>query len=158
MKLYRLERSVTIAAPLDAVWSFFADPHNLARITPESLNLRVPEDIPHVVHPGMIIMYTVRPFAGYRATWVTEITHVVERMLFVDEQRFGPYRFWHHQHHFRASGTDTIVSDCVHYALPFGPLGRLAHPLMVKSTLKDIFDSRLRALNDVFGSAWSADK
>ena len=153
MKLHRLERRLTIEAPLDAVWSFFADPHNLARITPPSLNLVVPPTVPHAVYPGMIIAYTVRPFAGFRTTWVTEITQVTEQALFVDEQRFGPYRFWHHQHHFRAGDAGTEVLDLVHYALPLGPMGRLAHPLVVKSKLAEIFDGRLNALNAIFGTA-----
>lgn len=150
MKLYRFEHCLTIAAPLEDVWSFFADPHNLTRITPPSLNLRVPPELPHTVYPGMIVTYTVRPFAGYRATWVTEITHVTERTLFVDEQRFGPYRFWHHQHHLLETDDGIEVRDIVHYALPLGPFGRLANAVMIRARLREIFNYRVDAIKRVF--------
>ena len=31
-------------------------------------------------------------------SWVTEITQCKENEYFIDEQRFGPYKFWHHKH------------------------------------------------------------
>jgi ligand-binding SRPBCC domain-containing protein len=149
VKLYKLEREQIIPAGLGDVWSFFADPHNLALLTPPSLNLRVPADTPRCVHPGMMITYRVRPFGWFYSTWVTEITQVAEEKLFVDEQRFGPYRFWHHEHHFRDGDRGTVVRDLVHYAMPFGPLGRLAHKL-VRARLDEIFAYREKAIQSEF--------
>ncbi|RPH96159.1 hypothetical protein EHM69_02080 [candidate division KSB1 bacterium] len=152
MKLYTLERSQVICASLNDVWQFFSDPHNLAKLTPPDLNLVVPEDTLHHVHPGMIITYRVRPVAGISATWVTEITHVIDQQLFVDEQRFGPYRFWHHQHHFREVDEGVEVRDIVHYSLPLGPLGSFAHSVLIKTRLKEIFDYRADAIKTTFRS------
>ena len=151
MKLYTLERSQSIRASVNEVWSFFTDPHNLAKLTPPWLELNVPADTPHEVHPGMIIGYRIRALARVSASWITEITHVADRRLFVDEQRFGPYRFWHHQHHFREIDQGVEVRDIVHYSLPLGPLGRLTHELVIKKRLKEIFDYRVSAIRDVFG-------
>ena len=40
--------------------------------------------------------------------WVTEITVAEERRAFVDEQRSGPYRFWHHRHSFEEVDGTTV--------------------------------------------------
>lgn len=100
----------------------------------------------------MIVTYTVSPFAKLRVKWVTEITHVREPDYFVDEQRFGPYKFWHHQHKFIEIPGGVRVDDLVHYALPFDPIGRIANALFVKRQLQEIFDFRRRYLEDKFGT------
>jgi ligand-binding SRPBCC domain-containing protein len=150
MKLYTIDRKQIIPASIIAVWEFFSDPHNLSRITPLWLNLVVPEDTPHHVYPGMMITYQVRAVAGIPTTWVTEITQVLNKQLFVDEQRFGPYRFWHHQHHFIETNEGVEVRDQVHYSLPLGPLGRLTHALVIQARLKEIFDYRVGAIRTEF--------
>lgn len=151
MKLYTLERRQVIRASLGDVWQFFSDPHNLAKLTPSWLNLVVPANTPHEVHPGMIITYRIRALAGLSMTWVTEITHVTEDQLFVDEQRFGPYRFWHHEHHFQEQRDGVEVRDLIHYSLPFGPLGRFVHAVGVKARLDEIFEYRFHAIRTAFG-------
>jgi ligand-binding SRPBCC domain-containing protein len=151
MKLYTIERSQVICASLNDVWQFFSDPHNLARLTPPELNLVVPADTPHEVHPGMIITYRIHVIAGIPASWVTEITQVIDRRMFVDEQRFGPYCFWHHQHHFRETNEGIEVRDLVHYSLPFGPLGKLVHAMVIKARLEEIFDFRVGSIQTEFG-------
>lgn len=151
MKLYTLEQRRVIPATLDEVWAFFSDPHNLARLTPPALNLVVPADTPHEIHGGMIITYRIRAIAGLPMTWVTEISQVDAGRLFVDELRFGPYRFWHHQHHFREVAGGVEVRDLVHYAMPLGPLGGLVHALMVKAQLREIFAFRAQAIERLFG-------
>jgi ligand-binding SRPBCC domain-containing protein len=148
--LHRLDKHVKLAATLDEVWAFFSDPRNLPVITPPSLGLRITSPVPGEMYPGMIITYSVSPIAGIRLQWVTEITHVVERRLFVDEQRSGPYRFWHHQHHFREVDGGVEASDIVHYALPFGILGDLVQRFSVRRQLDEIFDFRLSMMRQRF--------
>ncbi|MDK9718287.1 MAG: SRPBCC family protein [Trichlorobacter sp.] len=97
------------------------------------------------MYAGMVVTYKVTALAGVRVNWVTEITHVREPDFFVDEQRFGPYRFWHHQHHFKEVAGGTEMTDCVSYLLPFRPFGLLAAPL-VRSRLEHIFDYRHEAI------------
>ncbi|MGE4195110.1 MAG: hypothetical protein AB7E51_17130, partial [Pseudodesulfovibrio sp.] len=99
---------------------------------------------------GQVISYWLKPLFGVRTSWVTEITHVQEPVIFVDEQRLGPYAFWHHQHHFKESGCQTIVRDEVNYALPYGPLGSLVHAVWIRKKLKSIFEYRQKALLDRF--------
>jgi ligand-binding SRPBCC domain-containing protein len=135
---------------LPEAWSFFSDPRNLPRITPPSLGLEVTSDLPAKMYPGLIITYRVRPIPWVPVGWVTEITHVREPWLFVDEQRFGPYRFWHHEHHFRQVEGGVEMEDRVHYALPFGTVGTLFGGPLVRRRLAEIFSFRRRFLEREF--------
>jgi len=152
MKLYRLHRTQNLPLSINEAWDFFSDPRNLALITPPSLGFKVTSDVPSKMYRGMIVTYTVTPLLNYPVRWVTEITHVDEGRLFVDEQRFGPYRFWHHQHIFEEAKGGVEMTDLIHYVLPFGPLGRIAHSLIVKRQLDDIFNFRRTYLVDRFGT------
>ncbi len=105
---------------------------------------------PKPMHVGQIITYKVSPFPGIKASWVTEITHVVDKKFFVDEQRFGPYSMWHHEHIFEETEKGVLMRDKVSYKLPFGILGRLMHPFLVKPKLGKIFMYRFKILEEMF--------
>ena len=146
-----LESSQIIQASIERAWDFFSDPRNLAKITPPELDFTILTALPERVYAGMMIEYRVRPLLGIPVRWVTEITHVEAGKLFVDEQRIGPYRIWHHEHHFRQLGGGRIeMTDRVTYVLPFGPLGTLVHPFLVKPQLERIFAFRGKAVVELF--------
>jgi ligand-binding SRPBCC domain-containing protein len=149
--VHRIEASQLLPISLEEAWAFFADPRNLSRITPPDLDFRVTCGLPERIAPGMIITYTLRPLLGLRVGWVTEITHVEPGVRFVDDQRAGPYLLWHHEHTFTAAPGGVEVRDVVHYALPFGPLGRLVHALVVGARVRAIFAYRRRVLAERFG-------
>ena len=151
MRLHRIDTTHHLRIRLDEAWAFFSDPRNLGRITPPSMRFEILSPLPARVYPGLLITYRVRPLLGLPVTWITEITQVVEPRLFVDEQRFGPYRFWHHLHMFREVDDGTEMRDIVHYALPIGILGRAAHGLLVAPRLREIFEFRRRRLDEIFG-------
>ena len=149
MKLHRLDARQVLPVTLAEAWDFFSDARNLARITPPSMGFEVTSELPGKMYAGMIIEYRVRPLLGVAVQWVTEITHVEEHVRFVDEQRFGPYRFWHHQHHFRPVDGGVEATDIVHYALP--PGGGAVRGLLVEPRLREIFDYRRTALETFLG-------
>ncbi len=151
MKIYTLERTELLPVSLETAWGFFSDPNNLPKITPPELNLRVTSGTERKIYAGMIITYTVTPIPFFRSSWATEITQVDSPNYFVDEQRFGPYRFWHHKHFFTESGDKTEIRDLVHYSLPFGPVGRLANLFFVNGKLDSIFNYRSAKLRKLFG-------
>lgn len=151
MTLHRLSRIQRLPITQDVAWAFFGNPKNLRAITPGWLDFSIAADTPSEIYPGAILRYTIR-FLGVKLAWVTEITHVHAPEYFVDEQRFGPYRFWHHQHHLRPLPDGVEVEDIVHYMIPAGFFGRLAHGLVVRRQLNEIFDYRQRMLEDYFGS------
>lgn len=115
------------------------------------MNLIPTSALPDKTYPGMMITYKVKPLLGIPLLWVTEITHVQENAFFVDEQRLGPYRIWHHQHHFKEIKGGVEMNDIVDYRLPFGPLGVLTQKLMVGKMLQEIFDYRRQKLELLFG-------
>ena len=148
---FRLDATQQLPIELDAAWAFFSNPQNLAEITPPELHLVVENELPERMHPGVLICYRVKPLLGIPVHWVTEITHVEEGRLFVDEQRFGPYRFWHHQHHFLPIEGGVEMCDIIHYKLPLGPLSFLVDSFVVGRQLRRIFAYREEALTQRFG-------
>ena len=150
MKTYRLIRRQTLHTDGLTAWRFFSNPANLHRITPPWLDFRITSPLPETIYAGLIITYRIRPFAGIAVPWVSEITHVDAPRFFVDEQRHGPYRFWHHQHHLRPAAGGVEVIDEIHYRLPYGVLGIGLHALTIRNRLDAIFHFRYHALNRIF--------
>lgn len=151
-KVYNIKTVQSIPLSLDRAWDFFSKPDNLKIITPPGIGF----DIISVHHgrqmyAGQVIEYNVSPVLGIPLYWMTEITHVVDRKYFIDEQRFGPYSLWHHQHHFKEIPGGVEMTDIVHYKLPFGWLGDMAHALFVKKQLATIFDYRFAKVEGLFG-------
>jgi len=148
--IYSLEASQFLKISLSEAWDFFSSPDNLSKITPDHMGFEITSGTPEKMYTGQIITYKVSPILGIKTNWVTEITHVAEGHFFVDEQRFGPYRMWHHEHRFEAKGDGVLMTDRVSYKLPFGFLGRIAHAIFVKNQLKQIFEFREAYLSMVF--------
>lgn len=103
------------------------------------------------IYAGQIINYRLSPFPGIWMRWTTEITHCVPGEYFVDEQRFGPFGFWHHKHFIKATDNGVMMEDIVHYALPFGWIGRLAHRLVIKKRVEQVFEFRAETMKKLFG-------
>jgi ligand-binding SRPBCC domain-containing protein len=157
-KVYSLYSTQRVPASLEQVWSFFSDARNLLAVTPPHLNLKVTNQVYGAsVYAGQVMTYNVRPVLGIPLAWMTEITHVDEQKYFVDEQRKGPYKLWHHQHHFKAIEGGVEMTDLVHYRLPLGPLGSLANTLLVKKELEKIFTYRYQKIVELFGQ-WEGEK
>jgi ligand-binding SRPBCC domain-containing protein len=151
MKVYTLNKKQFLPITLNQAWEFFSSPVNLKKITPEYMGFKITSDLGDgKMYPGQIISYVVTPVLGIPMSWTTEITHVVNNKYFVDEQRFGPYSFWHHQHWFREVEGGIEMTDIVNYSLPLGFLGRIANSLFVKNKLQEIFDFRESVVNKYF--------
>jgi ligand-binding SRPBCC domain-containing protein len=154
MPVYQLYREQKLPAGMEAAWDFISDPRNLKQITPEYMGFDiVSADLPGKIYPGMIITYTVRPVFGIKWDWVTEITHVADGQYFVDEQRVGPYRMWHHQHRIKPAEDGVWMTDLVTYRPPLGRLGALANELVIAKRLEAIFSYRKRKLVEIFGDS-----
>lgn len=152
MKLYTLTKKQNLPIAMEQAWDFISNPKNLGIITPPEMNFVTLSGDDRDMYPGQIIHYTVSPLFGIKMQWVTEITHVKEGSYFVDEQRFGPYSFWHHKHFIKPIEGGVEMEDIIHYKLPFGFLGSLLHPLLVKNKLERIFEFRRKKLIALFGS------
>lgn len=153
MSVYTLKRIQRLPISLEQAWEFFSSPKNLKEITPAHLGFVIHSDPEFIreMYSGQVITYTVKPVLGIPLFWMTEITHVENGKFFVDEQRVGPYALWHHQHHFKPIPGGVEMTDLVHYRLPLGFLGDIAHAIFVRRQLQQIFDYRWNKLEAVFG-------
>ena len=151
MKIYRLETIQNLPISQKEAWDFLSDPKNLKTITPNYMGFEILSGAAERMYAGQIIQYLVTPVFGIPTKWVTEITHVQEGSYFVDEQRFGPYDLWHHKHFINPIKNGVEMIDIIDYKIPFGFLGRIAHPLLVAPKLKEIFEYRKNALVALFG-------
>jgi ligand-binding SRPBCC domain-containing protein len=148
--MYQLKTKQFVKTDMATCWDFFSDPKNLSKITPQSMGFIVRTELPDKMYEGLMIEYTVRPMLGIPMNWITEIKTVKNHSFFVDEQRKGPYRIWHHEHHFKEVEGGVEMTDIVSYELPLGFLGRIMHPILVKSKLKEIFDYRRQKVDELF--------
>ncbi len=148
--IHQLQSKIVLSATLPDVWDFFSNPANLARITPPALNLQPLSPVEPRMYEGQIIVYRVKPFLQIPLTWVTEITHVREHDYFVDEQRLGPYRIWHHEHFFREVSEGVAVEDRVSYLLHGWAFGKVLNSMFIASRLRSIFAYREQAIRGIF--------
>ncbi len=148
--IYTLHREQAIPAPLDQVWAYFATPRNLNEMTPPDMDFEFIAGGDEPMYAGQVIEYKVAILPGLRVRWLTQITHVREKEMFIDEQRIGPYRLWIHEHRFQQVDGGVRMTDHVTYALPFGPLGDLVHALFVRRRLAHIFDFRRQQVAELF--------
>lgn len=152
MAFYQIKTEQRINASMGDVWDFISTPSNLKKITPPNMGFDVlTKNIPKKMYPGMIIAYKVSPLLKIKMTWVTEITQVVNYEYFIDEQRVGPYKLWHHEHFVREENGQVIMSDIVTYVPPFGFLGALLNTLIIRRQLNSIFNFRFKAIEKEFG-------
>ena len=152
MGFYQFKKKQEINQPLDVIWDFISSPKNLKKITPEYMGFDITSDnIEDKMYEGMLISYKVKPLLGIKTTWVTEITHVKDKQYFVDEQRVGPYKIWHHQHFLEETSTGTLMTDIVSYQPPMGLLGSIANKIIIRNKLEEIFAFRTQVLNETFG-------
>ncbi len=150
MKLERMEFRQILKTDMQTAWEFMSDPGNLAKITPSEMRFEVLSGGGIAMHAGQIIQYKISPLPATRMNWVTEITHVKEGEFFVDEQRFGPYAFWHHQHHIRAHQDGVEMVDILHYRVPLGFIGQIINAIFIRNQVNKIFDHRFHVLEKLF--------
>lgn len=149
--MHTLHTKQKLPISLDMAWEFFSDPKNLNTITPDSMKFHTLSGDERKMFAGQIIHYRISPFSGIAMEWVTEISQVKDKEFFVDEQRFGPYKFWHHKHFFKEIDGGVEMEDIVHYKVPYGWIGKLIHPIVVRPKLNEIFAFRKKILIELFG-------
>ena len=151
IKIYKKSVTQFIDKPLDVVFSFFAKPENLRRITPSTLDFQILTPTPISMVEGTVIDYNIKVM-GIRVHWRTLITSYNPPTQFVDEQTKGPYLLWIHTHTFKIKDEGVEIHDCIEYSIPLGLLGRFVHFLWIKRKLDQIFDFRRRKIEEIFNS------
>lgn len=157
--LSTLHREQFVPGDPAAIWDFFAAPQNLDTITPPDLRFRIVGAVAPRMYPGQLIRYRVGVLPGVWTRWLTEITHVREGEYFVDEQRLGPYRLWHHEHHFLAlpasspNGLGVHMTDHITYDPGWGLVGAAVERIWIRRKLRHIFDYRREKIAELFPPA-----
>lgn len=149
--IYTLTTKQELNVSLEKAWDFFSSPENLEKITPKHMGFKITSEVDKKAYAGQIITYKVSVLPGIKTSWVTEITQVKDKQFFIDEQRFGPYKMWHHEHWFEElSNGKTLMKDKISYKIPFGFLGHIAQAIFIKKQLKGIFGHRFVILEKLF--------
>ena len=153
MAVYSIKSVQRLATKHQSAWVFFSTPENLRLITPESYGMKViSKHHGERVYPGQIIEYRLKPLLGIGIYWMTEITHVQPGSYFADEQRYGPYKMWHHQHHFHEIEEGVIeMTYIIQYKDPGWIFGGLINALLVRPKLKQLFQFRYQKIEELFG-------
>ncbi len=152
MQFYNIKTTQQLPINLEEAWDFFSSPNNLAKITPPEMGFIITSDKKdgQKMYAGQIITYIIKPMFGIPVKWMTEITHVKEGEYFIDEQRFGPYKLWHHRHAFKQKDDGIEMYDEVNYVLPFGFIGKIAHALFIRKKIEGIFKYRAKVVEQLF--------
>ena len=150
MKLTQLHFEQKINTDLINLWEFISSPKNLSKITPNYMDFNIKSKVPEQMYEGLIISYTVKPILGIKLNWVTEITHIKDKNYFVDEQRSGPYKMWHHEHILEETNDGIIMKDIISYIPPYGFIGLILNKLFIKKQVREIFQYRTKVLDDIF--------
>ena len=151
MKIYTYHVKQNLPITIEEAWEFLSNPKNLKVITPDYMGFITLSGDDRPMFAGQIIQYIVTPILGIPTKWVTEITHVIDKKYFVDEQRFGPYSLWHHKHFIKEIPGGVEMEDIIDYKIPLGFLGQMVHPILVKPKLNEIFEYRRTKLIELFG-------
>lgn len=152
MGVFQFIRTQKVNASIDELWTFISAPHNLKEITPEYMGFDITTtNLPKKMYAGMMISYKVSPLMGFKMNWLTEITQVKEKEFFIDEQRSGPYKLWHHQHQLIPIKNGVLMRDIITYIPPFGILGVIANKWIINRKLIEIFDFRKQQIESIFG-------
>jgi ligand-binding SRPBCC domain-containing protein len=150
MALKTLKTTLLLPITPEQAWTFFSSPRNLNEITPADMTFHITSEIPDEMYEGLFITYKLKPFLNIPVSWVTEITHIKNQSYFIDEQRVGPYRIWHHEHHFREVPGGVEMKDILHYDVGKSIFGWMASKLFVDQRVKEIFEFREKKLREIF--------
>jgi ligand-binding SRPBCC domain-containing protein len=149
--IYEIHTRQKLAISKQEAWDFLSDPKNLQEIMPDEMGFEIMSGADRKMFTGQLLQYKVTPLPGFNTKWVTEITHVEKPDYFVDIQLYGPYALWHHKHFIHEIEGGVEIEDLVHYKIPFGILGRMMHPILIKPKLNEIFKAREAKMIEKFG-------
>lgn len=149
--MYKLHKKQNVPISLQEAWNFLKSPKNLEKMTPKEMGFKIIDGAERETYAGQLITYEVTPLLGIKTKWVSKITQVEYLKYFTDEQLYGPYAMWHHTHFIKEIEGGVEMEDVIYYKVPFGILGKLFHPILVKPQLEKIFKFRSEKLIEIFG-------
>ncbi len=140
-----------IPASEQKVFDFFSEAKNLETITPPWLNFRITNCSTPKISAGTLFEYKLK-VRGLPVKWKTLISTWQPNQSFTDTMLKGPYKFWDHTHEFKIVQDGILMTDKVHYKVPFGILGEFVALIWVHSDVKTIFKYRSDTIKSLFRS------
>ena len=157
-KTYQYKTEQFLPISVNEAWSFFSSAKNLAIITPPELDFKILTALDDSeIYTGMLLDYILKPLWGIPARWQTVIDAVDKPVLFTDRQLKGPYALWEHTHRFIEKPNGVLMKDTVNYQLPFGIIGRIAHAVLIRQKIENIFTYRKAVLQKMFNHVHHID-
>ena len=151
MKTFHYHTEQFLPTDINTAWDFFSSAKNLSAITPPELDFKILTQLnDNEIYEGMLIDYTLKPLLSIPVHWQTEIFEIDKPVKFMDRQLKGPYKTWEHTHTFMQQGDGVLMKDSVKYKLPFGLIGEIAHVLLIKRKVENIFIYRKEVLKKIF--------
>jgi len=129
-----IERSSRLPFPAASVFAWHERPGAFERLIPPWEHARVLERSGGLGDGGRV---TLRVGAPLGVRWVARHRDLEPGRQFVDEQVEGPFASWRHLHRFEPDGAGaSVMTDRIEYVPPFGPVGALGEPLMIRPRLE----------------------
>lgn len=143
----KIEFSVMVEAPIEEVYAFHMDSHNLDEILPPWLDI-TPISVPLEMKVGAEIHYKVKRF-GISMPFIIRINRLDRPRLFSAQVIHSPLHNFAHAHYFKAiDDTTTVITDVIYFPLPFRPFSLIFWPF-IKRDMKRIFEYRHRITKQI---------
>lgn len=147
MTIYTVERTVFIRAPITAVFSFHLDVKNLSKISPPGMRAELIKE--EGLGLGRMLYLKITQFGFFTSKWVVRIDEYDPPNRLTDQVLSGPLPYFRHTRTFKSPHPAfTELHDKLEYALPFGPIGRLANKLSVRKMIENMFAHRQRVTKE----------
>lgn len=147
MKIRIVKRSQLVPRPLEETFKFFSNPRVVEALTPSLMRFRLVGEVPASVQTGTILNYRFRLFR-IPIRWQIRIDLCETPGRLINVQEKGPFSHWLHEQTFTASGdTATEVRDRFEFGMPYGRVGELAYQLIIKATIRHLFDYRANEMD-----------
>lgn len=141
MAIHTFTSSIEIFAPQETVFHFHDDTSNLLKITPPSIKVKILRADPP--GQGAIVKLKVTQFGFLTQIMEMEFTTYDAPNTLTDTQRNGKFKTFIQERTFETtSRNSTILTDTLHYELPFGFLGDFANFLLVRKIVSSMFTFR----------------
>ena len=147
--MHNYQCELIVKEKLEVVFDFFNRPENLVKLMPPFMAFTLLTPGKLIMKEGAIFDYNVRVF-GIPNRWTTYISDYNPPFSFSDIQLKGPNSYWHHRHAFKTVDSGTLVTDDIHYLLPFGVVGKVANAVVMQPIIKALFNHRKKIVSQLF--------
>jgi ligand-binding SRPBCC domain-containing protein len=143
-----IEKSVTIAAPIEAVFDFHLDTDNLGLISPAWVKTKLIREQGDGL--GKIIELHTTQYNVFPSHWVVRIEEYDRPVRLTDLMLQGPMKYFRHERTFsQPCASLTELKDHLEYETPFGIIGKIADKLSIEKMMNEMFEYRHQKTKEI---------